>query len=231
MWGGVAFGALFILPRALAAVRTSSTQQRSSTIPQAAAQTQAARAINTAGLAGNTALARILSQMLSGKSQKNGSSSGQRSGSSGATGGSSTRTMAGNMQSSLPSVISYVDPSQIHMPDFAGYQQEQQLLRESNVEAPDPVTMGGSDWDPESIWFLNSDLPSIDDVSLEAPDPLTVAGYYGPDNSGDLSALDFLNDTSGLAIPIPEMVEYYGDGGGSSNDDQWGNYPDEYLEY
>jgi hypothetical protein len=151
--------------------------------------------------------------LLGGQQSKGGSSSGQKGGAGSSAGsGLSGRTSGASSSPSLPSVISYVDPSQIHQPDFAGYQQEQQLLRESNVEAPDPVTMGGSDWDMGDLDFLNDGLPSIDDVSLEAPDPLTVGGYYGPDNPGDLSALDFLQDTSDIAIPIPEMVDYYGGG-------------------
>jgi hypothetical protein len=227
-WVLVFIGALFVLPRALAAVKASTSAQRASTIPTAAAQTQAARAINTAGYAGNTWLSRLLSQML-GQNSRNGGSQKSGTSSSGSPGAVPKSPQPVNDAAYRAPYISYVDPAQIHQPDFSGLQQERYWEQQSNVEAPDPMTVGGSDlaeWDMGEFGWLNSGLPTADDVVWE-PDALTVGGYYGPEYEGNLSALDFLNDTSYLAIAIPEMV---GSGGGSSDDDNWNNYPDAFAE-
>lgn len=90
-WGAIILVAFFAVPKLLGAFGGSNARTATQYSPGAAANAQAARAINTAGLVGNTALGDFLARLLKPPAQQNAGAKGGNTGAMSGSGGGATR--------------------------------------------------------------------------------------------------------------------------------------------
>lgn len=189
-WGGILVLAFLFVPKLLAGLKASNARTATQYSPGAAAQAQAARAVNTAGLVGNTALANILSQLLGrgGQQQGSGRSSGASSGGGGALSPPRTSTTANDR-----------DP-------FGNLSQLINIRRPGEGITPQPsaadLTPPTIDFGPQPIdWGAIFGTPSLP----IGPEPDLSALNFGGDLSGLFSV--FGTDAASLASPDLQDVD------------------------
>lgn len=185
-WGGIIIVVFFFVPRILAALSTSNLRTATQFSPSAALQAQGARAVNTAGLIGNTALADLLSRLLGRQSSGGGKASPSAGG--GGAGLAPRQSVAGAEGGASPFV---------RTPDFtdflAGTGPYAGSVNPADL-APPNINFGTPTFDWSSLSFGTPDLPV-------GPSP----DLTGVDFGGDLSGLFSVEGADAASLAAPDL--------------------------
>jgi hypothetical protein len=203
-WGAVLLVAFFAVPRLLGALSGSNAKQSTQYSPGAAANAQAARAINTAGLVGNSALGDFLARLLNpskpptASSQSPGAKGGNTA-TQAASGGGATRpsgspdmswfggifnggSVNGVSDPALGSIAympTVFDPDSVLMPTYdelyGVYQDAASGGGDASVSAADFIAGFGADSYADNAYFDSGySDPWSYDFLASAPDPAPV---------------------------------------------------------